>query len=234
MTLGQNSPGRDLKDRYLVLGGVMLLGLLVLAVRTYRLQVTRYDEYSAKSAANFVKEVRLRADRGSILDASGQILAENRPSFDLFLTPAFCQKCPEEVLPRMVALLSWDPTIDVDALATAAGLGAARVRAALTQLGTAGRVGYDVAEAGYFHRTLPYSADAVALMNPRLAAARALAAAGAVTIDGDVAVVGSYRVRDARSCTCEWWARHRGERGPCKHALAVRLVRDSETAEVPA
>ena len=109
MTLGQNSPGRDLKDRYLVLGGFMLLGLLVLAVRTYRLQVTRYDEYSAKSAANFVKEVRLRADRGSILDSHGQILAENRPSFDLFLTPAFCQKCPEEVLPRMVALLSWDP-----------------------------------------------------------------------------------------------------------------------------
>src|SRR5262245_23463369 len=109
MTLGQNSPGRDLKDRYLVLGGFMLLCLLVLAVRTYRLQVTRYDEYSAKSAANFVKEVRLRADRGSILDASGQILAENRPSFDLFLTPAFCQKCTDEVLPKMVAMLNWDP-----------------------------------------------------------------------------------------------------------------------------
>jgi len=109
MTLGQNSPGRDLKNRYLVLGGLMLLGLLVLAVRTYRLQVTRYDEYSQKSAANFFKEVRLRAERGSILDAGGKILAENRPSFDLFLTPAFCQKCPEEVLPRMVALLNWDP-----------------------------------------------------------------------------------------------------------------------------
>ncbi|MEU8233814.1 SWIM zinc finger family protein [Actinoplanes sp. NPDC048967] len=129
------------------------------------------------------------------------------------------------------ALLSWDPTIDVDALATAAGLGTQRVRDALTQLGTAGRVGYDVAEAGYFHRTLPYAADVVERMNPRLAGARALIAAGAVEVTGDVAVVRSgddtYHVRladDVHSCTCPWWAKHRGERGPCKHALAVRIV----------
>ncbi|SNY67704.1 hypothetical protein [Paractinoplanes atraurantiacus] len=132
-------------------------------------------------------------------------------------------------------LLSWDPTIDVDALAVAAGLTAARVRDALTQLGTAGRVGYDVAEAGYFHRTLPYSADAVADMNPRLAGARALVTAGAVTLEGETAVVRNgdelYHVRHDGSCTCWWWARHRGERGPCKHALAVRLVRSGVIAD---
>ena len=65
---------RDLKDRYLVLGGLMLLGLLVLAVRTYRLQVTRYDEYSQKSAANFVKEARLQGK----LDNGGCGRAEER------------------------------------------------------------------------------------------------------------------------------------------------------------
>jgi hypothetical protein len=133
------------------------------------------------------------------------------------------------------ALLSWDPAIDVDALAAAAGLGAGRVRDALTQLSTAGRVGYDVAEAGYFHRTLPYSADVAEQLNPRLAGARALVAAGAVSVDGDIAVVASggqiYHVRRS-SCTCPWWAKHRGQRGPCKHALAVRMVRTG--AEVPA
>ncbi|MEV6349181.1 SWIM zinc finger family protein [Actinoplanes sp. NPDC051851] len=133
------------------------------------------------------------------------------------------------------ALLSWDPTIDVDGLATAAGLPAGRVRDALTQLGTAGRVGYDVAEAGYFHRTLPYAADAVERMNPRLRGARSLVEAGAVTVGGEVSAVASgaetYHVRHAaQSCTCPWWAKHRGERGPCKHALAVRMVRSGETA----
>jgi hypothetical protein len=125
------------------------------------------------------------------------------------------------------ALLSWDPAIDVDALATAAGLDAERVRAALAQLGTAGRVGFDVAEAGYFHRTLPYSAEAAAVMNPRLTGARALVEAGAVTVTGDVAVVRSgeetYHVRES-SCTCPWWGKHRGQRGPCKHVLAVSMV----------
>jgi hypothetical protein len=129
------------------------------------------------------------------------------------------------------ALLSWDPTIDVAALADAAGLSADRVRAALAQLGTAGRVGYDVAEAGYFHRVLPYDAVAAERMNPRLIGARALVEAGGVVVDGDLATVrsgaDSYQVRstgDVASCTCPWWAKYRGGRGPCKHALAVRLV----------
>ncbi|MGW0436652.1 SWIM zinc finger family protein [Micromonospora sp. NPDC003197] len=138
------------------------------------------------------------------------------------------------------ALLSWDPTIDLAALADVSGLDIARVRAALTQLGTAGRVGYDVAEAGYFHRTLPYDAGTVERMNPRLRAARALVADHAVTLAGDLATVrgdnGSYQVRlsDAGlTCTCPWWATHRGGRGPCKHALAVRLVRDGAAPDVP-
>lgn len=117
MTLGQTSPGKDLKARYLFLGSLMMLGLLVLCVRLYRLQVTHGEEFSAKSVANFVKEVRLRADRGTIKDARGEILAENRPSFDVFITPAFCQKCTEEVLPKLAGWFSWDH-LQTAALAT--------------------------------------------------------------------------------------------------------------------
>ncbi|MFF3855367.1 SWIM zinc finger family protein [Micromonospora sp. NPDC002575] len=130
------------------------------------------------------------------------------------------------------ALLAWDPTIDVDALASAAGLDAARVRGALAQLGTAGRVGYDVAEAAYFHRVMPYDAGRAERDNPRLVGARALIEHGAVDADDAGATVRSgdqvYRVRrladDAYTCTCPWWAKHRGQRGPCKHALATRMV----------
>ncbi|RKR87768.1 SWIM zinc finger protein [Micromonospora pisi] len=136
------------------------------------------------------------------------------------------------------ALLSWDPTIDIAALADAAGLPVERVRAALVQLGTAGRVGYDVAEAGYFHRVLPYDAAAAERMNPRLIGARALAESGAVSVGGDLATVRSgeesYQVRftgDVGSCTCPWWAKYRGGRGPCKHVLAVRLVTTRNTEE---
>jgi hypothetical protein len=143
----------------------------------------------------------------------------------------------------IAALLSWDPTIDVDALASASALPPARVRAALTQLGTAGRVGFDVSEAAYFHRVLPYDAAAAAKLNPRLVGARQLVDDGAVTVVADTASVRSgeqlYEVRladgGAVSCTCPWWAKYRGERGPCKHALAVGMVlAPSRTADVSA
>ncbi|MGC4763398.1 SWIM zinc finger family protein [Micromonospora sp. DT46] len=132
----------------------------------------------------------------------------------------------------VAAVLSWDPTIDVDRLATDTGLDPARVRAALAQLGTAGRVGYDVSEAAYFHRVMPYDAGRAERDNPRLVGARALRDAGAVHLDtATTATVHSgdqvYRVRQLPdgdfTCTCPWWAKHRGQRGPCRHALATRM-----------
>ncbi|MBM7114972.1 penicillin-binding protein 2 [Archangium primigenium] len=86
----------------------MVLGMVVLSVQLYRLQITQGEEYAAKSVANFVKEVRLRADRGLIKDRRGAILVDSRPSFDAFITPAFCTNCADEVLPRLGELLGWD------------------------------------------------------------------------------------------------------------------------------
>ncbi|MFE5892940.1 SWIM zinc finger family protein [Streptomyces sp. NPDC056462] len=132
----------------------------------------------------------------------------------------------------IAVLLAWEPRVDVADLAAASGLTPERVRAALVRLGTSGRVGYDTAEAAYFHRELPYDAERVERHNPRLRSARALVAAGAVALDGAVGTVTAedghvHRVRDEAgvlSCSCLWWAKYRGGRGPCKHALAVRMV----------
>ncbi|MET7287291.1 SWIM zinc finger family protein [Streptomyces sp. NPDC005573] len=135
-------------------------------------------------------------------------------------------------------LLAWEPRIDVADLAASSGLTPERVRAALVRLGTSGRVGYDTAEAAYFHRELPYDAERVERHNPRLRTARELVAADAVTLDGALATVTAadghrHRVRDEAgvlSCSCLWWAKYRGGRGPCKHALAVRMARRGATA----
>uniref|UniRef100_UPI0019630F60 SWIM zinc finger family protein n=1 Tax=Nonomuraea lactucae TaxID=2249762 RepID=UPI0019630F60 len=129
----------------------------------------------------------------------------------------------------LAPLLAFEPAIEIGSLADRSGLSPARVRAALTQLGTAGQVGYDLYEATHFHRELPYDRDQVAELNPRLTAARALVAAGSVRVDGPVAEVrtegGVRRVGIADgTCTCEWWFDHRGSRGPCKHVLAARIA----------
>lgn len=139
---------------------------------------------------------------------------------------------------RVAELLAWEPRIDVAELSAQTGLPADRVRAALTMLGTSGQIGYDLAEAAYFHRQLPYRAGAVEMRNPRLRGARALVADGAVRLDGPLARVGKgddahvVRADEASgqlSCTCFWWAKYRGGRGPCKHVLAVGMVRGTET-----
>lgn len=108
MTLGQKTAGRDLKKRLFVLGLVLIGGLFVLAIKIYRLQITQGEEYAQKSVANFVKQIRVRADRGMIKGAHGHVLVDNRPSFDVFITPAFCEDCLEEVVPKLGGLLGWD------------------------------------------------------------------------------------------------------------------------------
>ncbi|MDI2125916.1 SWIM zinc finger family protein [Yinghuangia seranimata] len=145
----------------------------------------------------------------------------------------------------VAALLAWEPRVEIGALALESGLTPERVRAALTRLGTAGRIGYDVSEAAYFHRELPYDTGRVEHMNPRLRHARRLVAEHRVSLAGDTArVIGdtaTYAVRLSGdgSCTCEWWAGHRGGRGPCKHVLAAQLTAraaadDRSTVEVKA
>ncbi|MFA3875795.1 SWIM zinc finger family protein [Streptomyces sp. MMCC 100] len=136
---------------------------------------------------------------------------------------------------RLAELLAWEAELDVSVLSGQAGLAPGRVRAALTVLGASGQIGYDLAEEAYFHRHLPCAAGDAEARNPRLRGARALVAEGTVRLDGALAWVGkddhAHMVRvdgtGRASCTCPWWGRHRGGRGPCKHVLAARMVRDT-------
>jgi hypothetical protein len=147
----------------------------------------------------------------------------------------------EDAADLLFELAAWEPEVKVAELSRQAGLPSDRVRAALTVLGASGQIGYDLAEETYFRRQLPWSAGDAEAYNPRLGAARALVADGAVRLDGAQALVGrGDRVNIVRtdgagqlSCTCAWWARYRGGRGPCRHALAVRMVQDSTTEETP-
>jgi SWIM zinc finger len=128
-------------------------------------------------------------------------------------------------------LLGWGPVIDLARLTTAADLSSERTVAALATLATSGKVGYDLADSAYFHRELPLGAG-VERVHPRLAEARALVSAGRVTLTEGGAMSGNHRVTfgpgqgslTGDTCTCPWWGKHRGTRGPCKHVLAARIA----------
>jgi hypothetical protein len=116
------------------------------------------------------------------------------------------------------------------------GLDAPDLDRALAALGARGLVGYDLHEGRYFHRELPFDLAMVEKLQPRLQAARKLIDGGEIKITTrseelvEAWVPGSgvkQRVRlagDGAKCTCTWYAKHRGERGPCKHVLAVQIL----------
>ena len=143
----------------------------------------------------------------------------------------------EELVDSIAERLHGDPSIDEDALATETGETRSRVHSALTALGAAGKVGYDLDLMTFFHRELPFDRSALEAMHPRLLGAMELVQQGAVRLEGDGAIVRSddvdYQVRlgsDGSRCTCPWFARHRGERGPCKHILAAEYARQAVPA----
>ncbi len=70
------------------LGFVVFAAFGVLFLRLAQLQLVEGDALEAASSRNFVRTVKLPADRGTIYDRNGKVLAVNRPSFDLFVTPS--------------------------------------------------------------------------------------------------------------------------------------------------
>ncbi len=110
------------------------------------------------------------------------------------------------------------------------GLPADRGRRALSWLGAHGRIGHDPVEDVWFRRELPFPRAALTADPPRLRDAKQLVAAGAVRLSGSgEADVRSgdkgYAVRlDPPRCSCPWWSKHPGDRGPCKHLLAARIA----------
>jgi len=150
----------------------------------------------------------------------------------------------QNAMPAVTDSLNWQSQIDITDISRNSQAGEAEIESALAVLGARGLVGFDVSSSKYFHRVLPFDLEKVEKQQPRLVAARKLIDAGGVklfeeTNDGpNYQVAGSdvkhfVRLRpDGDRCTCQWFNRHQGQRGPCKHILAARIVADGEDAEV--
>ena len=140
------------------------------------------------------------------------------------------------LLAALRARLSWQSSLAPGTLAVELGADPNTVAAGLAALAASGLVGFDLAEDAYFHRVLPFSVDRIERAAPRLRRARQLVAQGVVKLEPGsgpelVAWVAGrnaeYRVRfgpAGRACTCPWWGKHPGDRGPCSHMLAAQMV----------
>ena len=77
-----------LAKRVALLSALVVVGFAALFMRLWALQVLAGSHYAAQANANQVREVRVQAPRGPILDSSGRILVTNKPVTSVELTPA--------------------------------------------------------------------------------------------------------------------------------------------------
>ncbi|HEY2386308.1 MAG TPA: penicillin-binding protein 2 [Candidatus Binatia bacterium] len=106
--------------RRLVVAVAAVLVLFGLAlVRLWHLEVTEGDQYRSLSENNRIRLKRVQATRGTILDRKGQILVDNRPSFDIALVPEDAHDVPRTIT-KLATLLNTDPHEFAGALQAAA------------------------------------------------------------------------------------------------------------------
>lgn len=92
------------KISYLLFLVMVVVVFSLIIFRLYRIQIQMGEYYYDRAEKNFIQEVRLSPLRGRILDTNGKVIAQNRPSFNLYLTPAFAKNY-RKVLERIDSLI---------------------------------------------------------------------------------------------------------------------------------
>ncbi len=102
----------QLAFRVAVIGGVALLAFAIIFFRLWYLQVLSGDKYEAQARGNVVREIKVQAPRGEIVDRDGNVLVENRSGLALVVSPDKLSDDPaerREVYERLGKLLRMKP-----------------------------------------------------------------------------------------------------------------------------
>src|SRR5437667_12023564 len=95
----------------LVAGAVaVLVGFALLAARLWLLQVVHGPEMRSLSENNRIRLVRVPAARGVVYDRHGEILVDNRPSFDVVFVPEDARERRRQVLKTLAGYLGDEET----------------------------------------------------------------------------------------------------------------------------
>ncbi len=77
----------EFKKRYKWMALFVIFSMSALLVRLFELQIVEHARWAAEAQKNITKVLRLPATRGLIRDVKGHVVAENRPSYNVFVTP---------------------------------------------------------------------------------------------------------------------------------------------------
>lgn len=98
MSLGD--PSRDVRGARIadvVFGAAVLFGFGLIIFRLWTVQIRQGEDFAQKSRENFVQLKRLEHDRGEVVDREGRLLVANRPSLNVYITPAFFPRSRQQI-----------------------------------------------------------------------------------------------------------------------------------------
>ena len=100
----------DQRQRLLGVALFVVVVFTFFGARLLQLQVIKYEELSQDAKDNYTVDHVIVADRGTIFDRHGRVLASNRPTFDVYLTPRHIHES-KLLAERLSSILQFD-TLD--------------------------------------------------------------------------------------------------------------------------
>ncbi len=86
--LSQRREVGEFRKRYKWMALAIVIIFVIFVLRMIQLQIVGHDHYDRVARENITRTIGLPATRGIVRDTHGSIVATNRPSYDVFVTPA--------------------------------------------------------------------------------------------------------------------------------------------------
>lgn len=86
---------KEFLPRYKILYILIVASTVLFVGRLWYLQVVKGTELREFSERNRIKEEKIGAPRGMVLDREGRVLVDNHPGFDAVITPQYSSELAE-------------------------------------------------------------------------------------------------------------------------------------------
>lgn len=104
IVLSQRREVGEFRKRYKWMALVVLVSFAILFGRLIQLQILAHDKWDAIARENITKTIGLPATRGLLRDTNGTIIASNRPSYVVYITPQLLAPGDEQRIAELMRL----------------------------------------------------------------------------------------------------------------------------------
>jgi penicillin-binding protein 2 len=98
----------DFKRKIHIANWIIVALFFILFLRLFFLQILKGGQFLEFSEKNRINIKTVKALRGKILDRNGEVIADNRPSFDLALVRGYATEKPDLILNDVAEFLKWN------------------------------------------------------------------------------------------------------------------------------